>query len=124
MSCILAPLRIPHKRGMDGASAAHVESAGVDVASFKAEGWQLSDDRDFETPWRTWQPAEVEVPMRPGAPSSSRRSAEYGSGELGMETRTRFGLAWRRRPFGAEAAGVAVVDSPNFRTQDIAVAFP
>jgi hypothetical protein len=34
---------------MDGASAAHVESVGVDVASFKAESWHPMDDLDVET---------------------------------------------------------------------------
>jgi hypothetical protein len=40
-----------------------------------------------------------------------------------MENRTGSGLAWRRRPAAAEAAGSAFVDSPNFRTQILAVAF-
>jgi hypothetical protein len=39
----------------------HYESAGVDVASFTAEGWHRMDDRDFETLWLELQPSQVPV---------------------------------------------------------------
>jgi hypothetical protein len=40
-------------------------STGVDVTSFKADGWHRMDDRDVETPWWDSQPSAVPVFFHP-----------------------------------------------------------